>query len=82
LACTSSSSSMPMILMFALLMASLSSCIFLSQLLSCLTKISFVFSFNFYFIFELWESVFYCCSLLEWPSRCLFLTGLNEIEFL
>jgi hypothetical protein len=43
LACTSSPS-MPMILKFGLLMELLNSCIFLSQLLCCLTKISFVFS--------------------------------------
>jgi hypothetical protein len=40
------------------LMESLSSCISLSHLLSCLTKIS-SFSFNFYFILELWDSVFH-----------------------
>jgi hypothetical protein len=44
LTCTSSPSSMPMILTFGLLMELLSSCIFLSQLLSCLTKSSSVFS--------------------------------------
>jgi hypothetical protein len=43
LVCTASSSSMPMILSLGLLMELLSSCIFLSQLLSCLSKISFVF---------------------------------------
>jgi hypothetical protein len=42
LACTSSPS-MPMFLRFGLLMESLGSCIFLSQLLRCLTKISSVF---------------------------------------
>jgi hypothetical protein len=42
LVCTSSPSSMPMILRFGL-KESLSSYIFLSQLLSCLTKISSVF---------------------------------------
>jgi hypothetical protein len=45
LACTSSPSSMPMILRIGLLMELLSSCIFLSQLLSCLTKISSVYFF-------------------------------------
>jgi hypothetical protein len=44
LACTSSPSSMPMILRFGLLMESLNFCIFLSQLLSCLNKIYSVFS--------------------------------------
>jgi hypothetical protein len=43
---------MPMIFRFGLLMESVSSCIFLSQLLSCLTKFSSVFFFNFCFIFE------------------------------
>jgi hypothetical protein len=51
LACTSSPSSMPKILRFGLFMELLNSCIILSQLLSCLTKISSVFSI--YFIFEL-----------------------------
>jgi hypothetical protein len=44
LVCTSSPSSMSMILRFGLLIESLSSCIFLSQILSCLTNISSVFS--------------------------------------
>jgi hypothetical protein len=48
LACTSSPSSMLMILRFGVLMELLNSCIFLSQLLSCLTKISSVFFFNFF----------------------------------
>jgi hypothetical protein len=52
LACTYSASLMPMILKFGLLMDSLISCIFLSQILSCLTQF-FCFFFNFYFIFEL-----------------------------
>jgi hypothetical protein len=52
LACTSSPS-MPMILRFGILRELLSSCIFLSQLFSCLTKISSTFFFNFYFIFKL-----------------------------
>jgi hypothetical protein len=52
MACTFSPS-MPMILRFVLLMESLSLCIFLSQVLSCLTNTSSVFFFNFYFIFEL-----------------------------
>jgi hypothetical protein len=38
-ACTSSPSSMPMIFRFGLLMQSVSSCIFLSQVLCCLTNI-------------------------------------------
>jgi hypothetical protein len=47
LACSSSPSSMTMILRLGLLMESLSSYIFLSQLLSCLTKISSVFFLSF-----------------------------------
>jgi hypothetical protein len=58
LACTSSPSSMPMILRLGLLMESLNSCKFLSHLLYCLTMISSVFVFDFYFIFKLWDSVF------------------------
>jgi hypothetical protein len=42
----------------------LSSCIFLSQLLSCF----FCFFCNFYFIFKLWDFVLHCSSLLEWHS--------------
>jgi hypothetical protein len=49
LACTSSPSSVPMIVRFGLLMESLNSCIFLSQLLSCLTNIPSVFSLIFIF---------------------------------
>jgi hypothetical protein len=48
-ACTSSS--MPIILRFGLLMESVSSYVFLSQVLSCLTNSS-CFSFNFHFIFK------------------------------
>jgi hypothetical protein len=44
--------SMPMILRFGLLMESVSSRIFLSQVFSCLTNNSSVFFFNFYFIFK------------------------------
>jgi hypothetical protein len=80
LACTSSPSSMPMSLMFCLLMESQSSCIFLSQLLSCLTKSSSVFFYNFYFIFEIWESVFHLFSLLEWPTS-VFFVWLNALYF-
>jgi hypothetical protein len=47
---------------------SLSSCIILSQLLSCLTMISSVFFFNFYFIFELWNSVLH----LFWSAGVIF----------
>jgi hypothetical protein len=39
-----------MILRFGLLMESVNSCIFFSQVLSCL--IIFIFSFNYHFIFE------------------------------
>jgi hypothetical protein len=50
LVCTSSPPSMLMIHRFGLLMKSLSSCIFLSQLLSWLSKISSVYSLSsFYF---------------------------------
>jgi hypothetical protein len=57
LACTSSSSSMPTILRFGLLMDLLSSSIFLSQILSCLTEIySFFFS---------------LISILSWSSESL-----------
>jgi hypothetical protein len=52
LACTTSPSSVPMILRFVLLMEWVSSWLFLSQLLNCLTKISLIFSL-FYFILEL-----------------------------
>jgi hypothetical protein len=52
-------SSVPMIVRFGLLMELLCSCIFLLWLLSCLTKISPVFLFKFYFIFDLWDSVFH-----------------------
>jgi hypothetical protein len=67
-----SSSSMPMILRFGLLMQSLSSCIFLSQLLSCLTKISSVFFFNFYLIFELRDSVFHLFQYARVTFHCVF----------
>jgi hypothetical protein len=53
LACTIYPSSITMILRFGLLIELMSSCIFLSQLLSCLTKISSVFFFHFYFIFKI-----------------------------
>jgi hypothetical protein len=56
---TSSPSSIPIILRFGLLMEPVNYCIFHSQLLSCLTNISSVFFFNFYFIFEFWVSVFH-----------------------
>jgi hypothetical protein len=55
---TSSPSSMPMILRFVLLMELQTSCIFLSQILRCLTNIS-CFFFNFYCIFVLWDSFFH-----------------------
>jgi hypothetical protein len=44
---------MPIILRFGLLMESVSSCIFFSQLLF------FCFAINFYFIFKLWDSAFH-----------------------
>jgi hypothetical protein len=50
--------SMPMILRFGLLVELVSSCIFLSQILSCLTNSS-CFCFNFYFILEFWDFVFH-----------------------
>jgi hypothetical protein len=54
LACTSSPSSMPMIHRFGLLMELLSSCEFLSQLLSLLSEDSslFIYFFNSYFAFK------------------------------
>jgi hypothetical protein len=66
LACTFSPFSMPVILRFGLLMELLSSCIFLSQLLCCLTKISSFFFLQ--FLFYLWALrfclplVLVCCS--------------------
>jgi hypothetical protein len=59
LACTSSPPMMPMICRFGLLMESQSSCIYLSQLFSLISKYSTVFPFNIYFIFKCWNSVFY-----------------------
>jgi hypothetical protein len=56
---TSAPSSIPIVLMFIPLKRSVSSYIFLSQLLSCLTNISSVFFFNFYFIFKFLDSVFH-----------------------
>jgi hypothetical protein len=56
---------MPMILRFGLLMESLSYCIFLSQLLNCLTKISFVFFFN--YILSLSSKIVsstWCCATM------------------
>jgi hypothetical protein len=50
---------MSMNLRFGFLMELLSSCIFLSQLLSCLTNSSSVFFYNFYFIFEFCDLVFH-----------------------
>jgi hypothetical protein len=72
LACTSSPSSMPMILRFGLSMESLGSCIFLSQLLSYLTKSSSVFSLI--SISSLSSEILSstCSSLLEWPSTVFF----------
>jgi hypothetical protein len=58
LACTLFSS-MPMIHRFGLLMALLSSCIFLLQLLSLLSKESSVLFFNIYFVFKPSNSVFH-----------------------
>jgi hypothetical protein len=68
-ACPSSPSSMPMILMFGLLMESVSYCIFFSQVLSCLTNSSSVFllisisSSSSEILSSAWSG-----SLLEWPS--------------
>jgi hypothetical protein len=55
---------MPMILKFGLLMESVSSCIFFSQVLSCLIVLQF--SFNYHLIFEFWDSVFslFCSAWL------------------
>jgi hypothetical protein len=60
---------MPMILRFGLLMELLSSCIFLSQLLSCLTKV-----FSLISILS-WSSEILsstCSHLLEWPLTVFF----------
>jgi hypothetical protein len=70
LACTSYLSSMPMILKFELLMESLSSCIFLSHLLSCLTKISSVFITILSLSSEILSAT--CSSMLEWLSSMFF----------
>jgi hypothetical protein len=82
LAYTSSSSSMPMILRFGLLMESLSSCIFLSQLLHCLIKIFFCFFFN--FCLTLSSETLYSTysSLLEWPSNVFFFFFLTKGIFI
>jgi hypothetical protein len=59
---------MPTILRFDLLMESVSSCIFLSHVLSCLTKSYLVFPWI--SILSLSSEVLSstCSSLLEWPS--------------
>jgi hypothetical protein len=66
-ACISSSYSMPMILRFGLLMELVSFCIFLSQILNCLTN-SYL---GFPLISILYSSSeilsFACSSLLDWP---------------
>jgi hypothetical protein len=58
---------MPMILRFGLLMKLVSSCIFLSQLLSCLTFLQF---FSLISILSSTSEILSstCSSLLEWPS--------------
>jgi hypothetical protein len=62
-----------MTLRFDLLMETLSSCIFLSQLFSCLTKISSVFFFfNFYFVFELLDYVFHLFYPAGVAFQCVF----------
>jgi hypothetical protein len=69
---------MPMILRFGFLMELVSSCIFLSQVLSCLTNSSSTFplitmSSSSY---EILSSV--CSILLEWPSIFLFVFLLHS----
>jgi hypothetical protein len=66
LVCTSSPCSIPMILRFGLLMDLLSSCIFLSQLLNCLSKISFVFSLVLILSLNSEVQSSTCSTLLEW----------------
>jgi hypothetical protein len=79
LAYTSSPLSMPMILRSGFLMEPLSSCIFLSQLLSFWLRV--VFFFNLYFILssEILSST--CSTLLEWPST-IFFVFFNVRDFL
>jgi hypothetical protein len=69
---TSSPSLIPIILRFGLLMELVSSRIFLSQLLSCLTKMSSVFFFNFYFIFKFRDSVFHLFYSAGVTFHCVF----------
>jgi hypothetical protein len=66
LPCTSSPSSMSMILRFGLLMEFLGSCVFPSELLSCLIKSSSVFSLI--SVLSLSSKILSssCSSLLEW----------------
>jgi hypothetical protein len=66
-ACTSYPSSMPMILRFGLLMELVSSCIFLSQVLSCLTNSSSIFHLISISCSssEILSST--CSNLLDWP---------------
>jgi hypothetical protein len=71
-ACTYSPSSMPMILRFGLLTESMNSCIFLSQLLSLLSKNSSVFFFKVYFIFKPLDSVFHLFYSARVPFHCIF----------
>jgi hypothetical protein len=67
-ACTSSPSSMPMILRFGLLMESVSSCIFLLKVLSCLTNSSSVFPLISILSSSSESLSSAYSSLLEWPS--------------
>jgi Mn2+/Fe2+ NRAMP family transporter len=67
-ACTSSPPFIPMILRFGLLMESASSCLFLSQVLSCLTHSSSVFPLIFILSSNSEILSYTCSSLLEWPS--------------
>jgi hypothetical protein len=70
--CTSSPSSVPMILRFVLLMESVSSYIILSQVLSCLINSSSVFPLI-SILSSSWEILSSACSsVLNWPSKVVF----------
>jgi hypothetical protein len=82
LVCTSSPCSIPMILRFGLLMDLLSSCIFLSQLLNCLSKISFVFSLVLILSLNSEVQSSTCSTLLEWTSTVFFCLTIGTFNFL
>jgi hypothetical protein len=80
LACTSSPSSMPMILRFGLLTELLSSCIFLSKLLSCVTS-----NYNSYISLFIGSFVLLWCllksSLSSFICFCVFLCALFLVSW-